>query len=124
MRVLVVDDAVDVATWLADELDLLGIEARVAHDASMALQQLESFDADVMLVDIALPGTSGWQLARQIRQVHATRPRLIAISAMCQDAHVQQSKLLGFEEHLVKPIKLDDLKRLLLPAEVRAQPLA
>lgn len=113
MRVLVVDDATDVASWLADELELMGVEVRIAHDAPSALAQIATFRPHAMLIDIALPTTNGWQLARQIRQLHSPPPRLIAISALHQPAHCQQSKLAGFEAHLEKPIKLRELEHVL-----------
>jgi len=119
MRVLVVDDAVDVASWLAEELQLMGAEVRITHDATSALTAIGTFRPTLMLIDIALPSMNGWQLARQIRQLHSPPPRLIAISALSEPAHRLQSKLAGFEEHLVKPIKLRDLERVLFSGEAR-----
>jgi CheY-like chemotaxis protein len=115
MRVIVVDDAVDVANWLADELQGLGAEVRMTHDAESALDVLEGFDPDVMLIDIALPSMNGWQLARRIRKLRATPPRLIAISALVQDTYTTQSRLAGFEVHLGKPIRIRELQALLFP---------
>lgn len=117
MRVLIVDDAVDIASWLAEELQLMGAEVRVAHDAPSALDELAMFKPDAMLIDIALPSANGWQLAREIRQLHSPPPRLIAISALSQPVHCQQSKIAGFEAHLVKPLKLRELERVLFAAE-------
>lgn len=72
MRVLVVDDAADIATWLSDELKLLGAEVRVSYDAASALDEIAVLP-DAMLIDIALLLMNGWELARQVRQLQACR---------------------------------------------------
>jgi DNA-binding response OmpR family regulator len=120
MRVLVVDDSADIANWLAEELQLLGTEVRVSQDGPSALKELEAFTPDAMLIDIALPSMNGWQLARQVRHLHGSPPRLIAISALGHETHRNQSRLAGFEAHLVKPIKIRDLETVLFSGAMAA----
>lgn len=111
-RVIVVDDHADIVDWLAEELALLGHEVRTADNGPTALELATSFEPDLMLVDIALPEMNGWEVARRVRKLAlAKRPHLIAISALHQDPHRDRSRLVGFEAHLVKPIKLAELLR-------------
>lgn len=116
-RVLVVDDQAETAAWIADEARTLGCEVEVAHDGVTALQAVVRFRPDFLLVDIAMPGMNGWELARRVRRLEpAVQARLIAISALRQDAHLARSIAAGFEQHLVKPLRLQELATVLTSA--------
>ncbi len=126
-RVLVVDDHEDIAEWLADELVLAGYQTRTAFDGQTALELMQSFGPDVMILDIAMPGMSGWEIARRVRKLDlTTRPRLIAVSAFDQDVHRERSTSVGFERHLVKPVKVQELLHVLAnpPPSESADPTA
>jgi DNA-binding response OmpR family regulator len=113
-RVLIVDDHADIAEWLADELILAGYQAQTAYEGEKALELARTFGPDVMILDIAMPGMSGWEIARRVRKLDlSTRPRLIAVSAFDQDVHRERSTTVGFERHLVKPVKVQELLDLL-----------
>ena len=63
-----------------------------------------------MIVDIALPGMNGWEIARRVRKLDlASCPRLLALSAFHQDVHRDRSSAVGYERHLVKPVKVQEL---------------
>jgi CheY-like chemotaxis protein len=111
-RILVVDDNEDAADVLADVLRLAGHEVRVAHDGLRALEAARSFDADLVLLDIGLPVMDGYEVARRLRD-ESFRARLIAVTGYGQDVHREQSKQAGFDEHLVKPIDLAAIRRLI-----------
>ena len=70
-RVLVVDDNVDAADLLVDMLRRLGYDARVAHTGAAALALVEAFSPDVAVLDIGLPGMTGYELAERMRQALA-----------------------------------------------------
>ena len=113
-KVLVVDDHVDIAEWLADELSVAGYHVQTAHEGAVALEMALSFMPDVMIVDIALPGMNGWEVARRMRKLTVpSQPRMIALSAFQQDVHRERSCAAGFERHLVKPVKVQDLLHVL-----------
>jgi DNA-binding response OmpR family regulator len=123
-RILVVDDHVDIAEWLADELTLAGYHAKTAYDGSTALELVSSFAPDLMVVDIALPGMNGWEIARRVRKLDLTNPpRLIAVSAFDQDVHRDRSTAVGFERHFVKPIKVQELLLAIASTAESADPL-
>lgn len=104
-RILVVDDNVDVADTTAAILGLSGHTMRTAHDGAEALVQAEDFQPEVVLLDIGLPLLDGYEVARRLRELPATRDvLLIALTGYGQLADRQQGREAGFDEHLLKPI--------------------
>ncbi len=113
-RVVVVDDNVDAAEMLAQILELLGCEARVAHDGPDALAVIAAFAPEVVFCDIGLPdGMSGYDIARSLRQSHDRSLRLIAVTGYGRPEDREQALDAGFDEHATKPINLELIKRLL-----------
>ncbi|XYI00722.1 AAA family ATPase [Sorangium sp. So ce1128] len=109
-RVLVVDDNVDAGELLAELLRVEGHESALAHDGAGAIEMLESFHPTVALLDIGLPDMDGYQLAAAIcRQKGTTGPRLIALTGYGQMHDRARSADAGFAEHLVKPIRVEQL---------------
>jgi CheY-like chemotaxis protein/two-component sensor histidine kinase len=117
-RVLVVDDNVDAAETLAALLENEGYELRTARDGTAAFHALESFGADVAILDIGLPLMSGYEVARTLRgDPRFTHLRLIALTGYGREPDRQRALQSGFDEHLVKPVAaerlLDVIARLL-----------
>jgi PAS domain S-box-containing protein len=113
-RVLVVDDNVDSASSLATMFELLGCSTAVAHDGLAAVHEAETFGPDLAVLDIGLPGLSGHEAARRIRQLPEGRSMLlVAVSGWGQDADRQRSIEAGFDHHLVKPVDIEALQRML-----------
>jgi signal transduction histidine kinase/ActR/RegA family two-component response regulator len=111
-RVLVVDDNRDAADTLAEALETLGHEARCAYDGLEALEAARRFDPEVVLLDLGLPALDGYEVARRLRE-EGVRGRLVALTGYGQESDRRRSREAGFERHLVKPIRLDDLSELL-----------
>jgi PAS domain S-box-containing protein len=115
-RVLVVDDHRDAAASLDALLRILGHEVRVAHDGVEAVEAARSFQPDIIFMDIGMPRMNGLEAARRIRELPlATRPAIIALTGWGQDADRERSARAGIDEHLVKPIELAALHRVLDP---------
>jgi signal transduction histidine kinase len=115
-RVLVVDDNRDAADLLAETLRFGGFEVATAFDGAEALKTLSTFRADVAILDIGLPSMNGLELARQLRELDATRTiRLIALTGYGQQADFTASSAAGFDLHLVKPVTTDILFAALRP---------
>jgi PAS domain S-box-containing protein len=110
-RVLVVDDNRDSADSLAILLELEGHDARAVYSAASALERLNDFSPDLVLLDIGLPGMDGYEVARRINQ-HSNPPRLVAVSGYGQREDRQRSAAAGFVAHLVKPVDVTALKKL------------
>jgi signal transduction histidine kinase/ActR/RegA family two-component response regulator len=113
-RVLVVDDNVDGATALTLLLESLGHETCVVHDGIQALRVAGDFRPDVVLLDIAMPGIDGYEVARQLRAIKKDTPlRIIAVTGYGQESDRQKSREAGFDVHLVKPVEVNDLAQAL-----------
>jgi CheY-like chemotaxis protein len=109
-RILLVDDNIDAAESLGELLLALGHEVAIAYNGPQALIALESFDADVAVLDIGLPVMDGYELAGRIRgDVHRRTTRLVALTGYGQPNDVARSREAGFDEHLVKPVDIDSL---------------
>jgi len=111
LRVLVVDDNVDSVETLAALLKMIGHEVRTANDAAGALAVAASFQPQVGILDIGLPGTDGYELAQQLRRAESgTRMRLIALTGWGKDEDKQLAAQAGFDHHLTKPVDLRALE--------------
>lgn len=113
-RVLVVDDYQDLADSLALMLRALGADARAVYDGEAALQSVEEFQPDLILLDLGLPGLTGLDVARTLSQLpELRRTRLIALSGWSHDEARAKSLQAGFDDFLVKPVAIETLQRLL-----------
>ena len=111
---LVVDDSRDAAHSLKLLLESLGAEVRTAADGPAALDELETYRPSVMLLDIGMPGMDGLEVARRVRQRLGSRElTVIALSGWGQDQDRRRSREAGIDYHMVKPVDLDELGRLL-----------
>jgi PAS domain S-box-containing protein len=118
IRVLVVDDNVDSADSLAKLLLMLGYETRVAHDGHAALRAARDFRPRVSLLDIGLPGLTGLEVARRIRELDGgDRMLLVALSGWGQEDDRKRSREAGFDHHFVKPVDIEVLTELLAAIE-------
>ncbi|WP_437806344.1 ATP-binding protein [Sorangium sp. So ce1078] len=114
LHVAVVDDNHDAANLLAVALKRWGHDVAVAHDGLEALELVRERRPDVAVLDIGLPGLDGYELARRLRREPALeRCMLIAVSGYGQDADRQRAIDAGFDHHLLKPIELAALMKLL-----------
>jgi signal transduction histidine kinase/CheY-like chemotaxis protein len=113
-RILLADDNRDAAESLAIILRLEGHDVELAHDGQSAFQAFARRRPDVALLDIGMPKSNGYEVARQIRATadgHAVL--LIAITGWAQDSDKAQSRAAGFDHHLTKPIEPQTLIGLL-----------
>ena len=104
-RVLVVDDNVDAAELTAALLTMWGHEVHTVHDGLAVMAAVETFRPEIVLLDIGLPGMSGYDVARELRQ-HLEYKDLIlaAMTGYGQADDRRRSKEAGFDQHLTKPI--------------------
>ncbi|BDT58320.1 hypothetical protein MasN3_18140 [Massilia varians] len=114
LRVLVVDDNVDAAETLGLLLAAHGHEVVVEHEPLRALERARRVAPDVCLLDIGLPGMDGHELARRLRaQPETAASMLVAITGYGQQQDRDAAFAAGFQHHLVKPVDVDALARLL-----------
>jgi DNA-binding response OmpR family regulator len=117
LRVLIADDDRDSVLTLMMLLRDEGHEVRGVYTGRQAMDAMRGFDPDLVLLDIALPELSGWEVARHIRSRQgAQRPMLIGISGEYKHGSDRiLSEILGFDHYLVKPYAPADLLALLQP---------
>ncbi len=114
-RVLVVDDNRDGAHSMADMLLLLGNEVRTAYDGLEAIAAAEEFRPEVILMDIGMPQLNGFDATRRIRaQPWGKEIAIIALTGWGQEGDRELSRAAGCDGHLVKPVDLADLEKLLI----------
>jgi PAS domain S-box-containing protein len=113
-RILVVDDNRDGAESMADMLGMLGNEVRTAHDGLEAVAAAEAFRPDVILMDVGMPRLNGLDATKRIRgQPWGANVTVIALTGWGQEGDRERSREAGCDGHLVKPVNLTDLQRLL-----------
>jgi len=108
-RVLVVDDNVDAAESLALLLQSDGHTVSVVHDGIEAVRRADSWQPDIAVLDVGLPGMNGYEVASVLRQRGDACPELIAVTGYGQAADTQRAFAAGFRYHLVKPVDARDL---------------
>jgi DNA-binding response OmpR family regulator len=113
LRVLVVEDDADTASTYRTLLQLQGMTVRTAPDGPSALATAKDFGPDVVLLDIGLPGGSGWQLALRLQAAEEKPPFLIAVTGFGREADRRRSERVGIDLHLVKPVDPERLVGLL-----------
>lgn len=113
-RILVVDDNVDAAMALSMLLGVIGHETHTAHTGPDALDAVSKIKPDVVLLDLGLPGMSGFEVCERIRTAAGDeQPMVVALTGWGQESDRQKSRNSGFDHHLVKPVDYDALADLL-----------
>ena len=114
LRVLVVDDNVDTADSLAMLIETFGHRSSAAYDGLVAVKEAFARRPNVVLLDIALPGLNGYEIARRIRrEPELEQVVLVAVTGYGQDEDRDCAFGAGFDYHLTKPIDLDLLQAIL-----------
>jgi signal transduction histidine kinase len=113
-RILVVDDNRDSAESLGMMLRLMGNDVRTAHDGLAAVEVADAYRPEMILLDIGLPKLNGYDACRRIReQPWSNATVIVALTGWGQEGDRRRSQEAGFNHHLVKPVDLDNLTRLL-----------
>lgn len=109
MRILIVDDNAYTAETMAHVVGTYGHDARFAVDAEEAMMLLEEFRPEVALLDLAMPGVDGFELARQIRET-GQPVTLVAVTGYRNPGAYAEAAKAGFDAYLPKPVNLQLLK--------------
>lgn len=120
--VVLVEDQDDNREMLAELLQLQGCKVHTAADGRAGLEAIREHAPDVAIIDIGLPELDGYSVARSVREHHDHQPRLVALTGYGRQNDRRRVMEAGFDEHLVKPLKHDDIVRLLQPHNDRSTP--
>jgi PAS domain S-box-containing protein len=119
-RILVVDDNVDAAVTITALLKAWGHEVQTAYNGPAALEKVGTFRPEIILLDIGLPGMSGYDVAKNLRAEPAAQGVIIAaLTGYGQDSDRQRSWEAGFDYHLTKPPDPTILESLLASPQLR-----
>jgi len=109
-RVLIVEDNADARQILKSLLEMWGHDVAIAADGGAGIEAIDTYRPDVALVDIGLPITDGYEVARRLRN-HGARDKLLLVALTGYGAAEQRARALdaGFDLHLVKPVEPEQL---------------
>jgi two-component system CheB/CheR fusion protein len=114
LRVLVADDNIDAADLLAEVLRTYGYAVHTAHDGKAAIELAARYKPDVMVLDIGMPGATGYEVAHWARQQPwGEQASLIAVTGWGQEHDGNRALRAGFDARLVKPVDLNELLKLI-----------
>jgi DNA-binding response OmpR family regulator len=112
-RVLIVEDEADLAWVERFNLESEGYEVEVALEGYAAIEALQDFEPDVMVLDLMLPHVNGWSVLARTRELpDARRPKVIVVSAVAGASDQLRADEMGVGSFLAKPFEMDDLVRL------------
>ena len=120
-RVLVVDDNRDAAASLAMILKMMGHEVRTANDGEAALAVAAEYRPRLVLMDLGMPKVDGFEAARRMRaQPWGAELFLVALTGWGAEENRRRTQDGGFDSHLVKPVDMDILRRLIAEMPINA----
>ena len=113
-RILIVDDNVDSADSLGMLLELSGHQVKVEYDGNSAIAAAGSYRPSLILLDIGLPGMNGYEVARRLREnPDFSGMMIVALTGYGQEHDRRKSQETGFNYHLIKPVRLEELKEII-----------
>jgi two-component system, chemotaxis family, CheB/CheR fusion protein len=114
LHVALVEDIADIRRVTQRLLRLMGCEVDAAEDGPAAIETIARVRPQVALIDIGLPGMDGYEVARRIRgRAELDGVKLVALTGFGQEEDRRKALDAGFDAHLVKPVDLEELRRLL-----------
>ena len=112
--VLVVDDDPEIVAMLSTRLAARGYKVTTAGDGHKALEIAKREHPDVMLLDVMMPGKSGWEVARALKQDAATQGiKIVMVTAIGESVNEITSPLYGADAHIDKPFEFERLERVI-----------
>jgi len=115
LRILLVEDNEDYRESLRELLSIEGYKVEVASDGPEAIQLALAHSLDVVLIDLALPTSDGYEVARRLRERFGSAIRLLALSGFGREDDKTAARAAGFDEFLVKPATPSRLLQALRP---------
>jgi len=107
-KILIVDDEPELARFLETVLDREGYELQCAFDAQQGLRQAYSFQPDLILLDVMMPGMDGWEMLRRLREF--SHVPVIMLTAIHGVNSVVQGLDTGADDYVTKPFQIHELK--------------
>ncbi len=118
LRILIVDDEEELVSALEERLYLRGFQAKGVTTGEEALAYLADEPCDVVLLDVTMPGLSGLEVIKRTKE-KAPSPQVILLTGHSSVQDAERGMGLGAFDYLMKPIKIDELIRVLRSAGAR-----
>jgi DNA-binding response OmpR family regulator len=107
--ILIVDDDVNLCTVLSEELNAIGYETNYLPKGEEVDKALETGKVDLLLLDLKMPGTDGFDVLQKINNHHNSHPKIIVLTAYADVKSAIESARLGASDFISKPYDFDEL---------------
>jgi CheY-like chemotaxis protein len=112
--ILVVDDDPEIVTMLSTRLGKRGYKVSTAEDGNRAIEMAKRERPDLVLLDIMMPGKSGWEVARALKQDPVTQNvKIVMVSAIGEKTNEITAPIYGADAHVDKPFEFEKLERVI-----------
>src|SRR5258706_11126295 len=112
--ILVVDDDPEIVTLLSTRLGKRGYKITTASDGARALELAKQDKPDLVLLDVMMPGKSGWEVARTLKQDPLTQHvKIVMVTAIGEKTNEITAPIYGADAHIDKPFEFDKLERVI-----------
>ncbi|MDX1617085.1 MAG: response regulator [Candidatus Promineifilaceae bacterium] len=109
-KILIAEDEPDIRELIRLTLSFKGFEVLVAEDGYAALELAEASEPDLVLLDVRMPGMSGYEVCQRLRQLgHLRETPMVFLSAKGQEAEVENGLAAGADDYILKPFAPDEL---------------
>ncbi len=113
-NILIVDDDPEIVSMLSTRLTKRGYKVSTANDGHRALELAKSELPDIVLLDVMMPGKSGWEVARALKQDPVTQGiKIVMVTAIGEQVNEITSPLYGADAHIDKPFEFDRLEKVI-----------
>jgi DNA-binding response OmpR family regulator len=112
--ILVVDDDPEIVSMLNARLTKRGYKVSTASDGRKAIELAKRDLPDVVLLDVMMPGKSGWEVARALKQDPVTqRVKIVMVSAIGEKTNEITAPIYGADAHVDKPFEFEALEKII-----------
>jgi two-component system alkaline phosphatase synthesis response regulator PhoP len=113
--ILVVDDDPEIVALLSTRLERRGYKISTASDGTQALEIAKRELPDLVLLDVMMPGKSGWEVARALKQDPATAGvKIMMVTAIGEKTNEITAPIYGADAHIDKPFEFEKLEKLIV----------
>jgi DNA-binding NtrC family response regulator len=107
--ILIVDDDINLCTVLSEELNAIGYETNYLTNGEEVAKVLKAGKTDLLLLDLKMPGTGGFNILQKINNHHNSHPKIIVLTAYADVKSAIESARLGASDFISKPYDFDEL---------------
>jgi CheY-like chemotaxis protein len=112
--ILIVDDDPEIVSMLSTRLGARGYKVSTANDGRTAIERAKRERPELVLLDVMMPGKSGWEVARALKQDPVTQGiKIVMVTAIGEHVNEMTSPIYGADAHIDKPFEFEQLERVI-----------